>query len=191
MKKLLVCLACLLLSGCASLPRPREMENMALLRTLGVDRVQGEYILTASTGPGPENAGALVLEGRGTDFPSAVEDLKGNSSSTVFLGYVDQLLVSEGDLLPVLDYAARDGELSLGARLWFLRDTTAALAVASGGRDGVEKRLNTLRLNGAPTRSAGEVFSDLLDLGEAELPALRLEGDALYPDAPVREELLP
>ena len=32
---------CLLLTGCGRMPYPREMEDMALLRTMGVDREGG------------------------------------------------------------------------------------------------------------------------------------------------------
>ena len=179
MKKWIVFALCLLLTGCSALPRPREMENMALLRTLGVDYENGVYILTASTGlrsEGGRQEDSLILTGRGWDFPSALEDLKANSDRTVFLGYVDQFLVGEGlwgpALLPLLDCAAHHGELSLGARLWAVKGLTGAQAVESGGSRGIEQRLNTLRLNGAENRSAGEVYSDLLEGKRTGLPTL-------------------
>ena len=43
---------CLLLSGCDSLPYPREMGDMALLRTMGVDGAGEALVVCASTGPG-------------------------------------------------------------------------------------------------------------------------------------------
>ena len=157
---------CLLLTGCSALPRSREMENMALLRTLGVDWSEEGYTLTASTGLRPDASGqerekALTLTGRGDTPEQAVEDLKQNSDHVVFLGYVDQLLLGEGvvehGVGPLLDYTAQDRELGLGARLWAIPKGTAQEGVESGGDQGVEQRLNTLRLNGVWNRSAGEV----------------------------------
>lgn len=194
MKKYICALLCLLLCGCSALPRPREMENMALLRTLGVDFADGAYKLTASTGPRPDAAGerqneALVLTGSGTTIEKAVKDLKASSDHTVFLGYVDQLLVGrdllERDLMPLLDYVVQDEEMSLGTMLWALPDLTAKDAVTSGGEQGVEQRLNTLRLNGARTRTAGEVCADLLDTGGSSIPALSLTDDLLFPERPI------
>lgn len=186
MKKWLVLLLCFLLTGCSALPRPREMENMALLRTLGVDYENGIYLLTASTGlrsEGGRQEDSLILTGQGPDFPSALADLKENSDRTVFLGYVDQFLVGEGlwgpNLLPLLDCAAHDGELSLGARLWAVKGLSGAQAVHSGGDRGVEQRLNTLRLNGAENRSAGDIYSELLDGHRTQLPTLVLTDDLL------------
>ena len=43
--------SCLLLSGCGSLPYSREMGDMALLRTMGVDLLEEEVRVTVSTGP--------------------------------------------------------------------------------------------------------------------------------------------
>ena len=41
----------LALTGCAGLPQPREMEDVALLRTMGVDRGESQLEMTVSTGP--------------------------------------------------------------------------------------------------------------------------------------------
>ena len=53
--------ALLLLTGCSGLPAAREMGDMALLRTLGVDAAPVGVELTASTGPR-----ARGLQGEGT-----------------------------------------------------------------------------------------------------------------------------
>ena len=182
--------ALLLLTGCSGLPAAREMGDMALLRTLGVDAAPAGVELTASTGPRArglqgEGTPALTLSAGGESLSAACLALQGRSDSYVFFGYVDQLLLGEelarGGVLPVLDYVARDVELSLGAQLWLIRGTTARAAVESGGEQGVESRLSTLRTDGrlgaaAITRTAGEVCADLLELGCAYAPALSLEG---------------
>ena len=80
----------------------------------------------------------------------------------------------------MLDYFAQDTQLGLGVQLWLVRGGTAAQAVQAGGESGVENRLSTLQTDSemgaaGASRTAGEVFSDLLERGSAYLPALRLQ----------------
>ena len=178
--------ACLLLTGCAGLPYPREMGDMALLRTMGVDRAGEELSVTVSTGPRArglqgEQEPALVLSARGSSLAAAALSLQSLSDSYVYFGYVDQLLLGEElarrGVTAVLDYFARDVELGLGAQLWVVRESTARGAVESGGGQGVDSRLSTLQTDGemgvaAIPRTAGEVYTDLLEQGCAYLPAL-------------------
>lgn len=177
----------LLLTGCSGLPRPREMGDMALLRTMGVDLGEEGLSVTVSTGPRAkglqgEGESALVLSAQGESLSDAALTLQSLSDSYVFFGYVDQLLLGEelagAGVTQVLDYFARDVELGLGAQLWVVRDASAQQAVEAGGDQGVEGRLSTLRLDGemgiaALARTAGEVYTDLLEQGAAYLPALR------------------
>ena len=178
---------CLLLTGCGRMPYPREMEDMALLRTMGVDRAGDGVSLTVSTGPRArglqgDREPALVLSAGGASLSAAALSLQGLSDSYVFFGYVDQLLLGEElareDVRGVLDWFARDPELGLGARVWVVRGD-ARRAVESGGDEGVDSRLTTLRSDGemgvaSLSRTAGEVYTDLLEQGSAWLPALSL-----------------
>ena len=73
-------------------------------------------------------------------------------------------------------------ELGLGAQLWLVRGERAQTAISSGGDRGVEGRLSTLRTDGklgvaAVTRTAGEVYTDLMEQGSAFVPALVLSGE--------------
>ena len=193
MKKQLVPLlaACLLLTGCSGLPAAREMGDMALLRTMGVDAAPGGVAVTGSTGPRAkglqaEGEPALTLSADRESLSGACLAMQGQSDSYVFFGYVDQLLVgeelAEQGVRPVLDYFARDTELGLGAQLWLVRDATAREAVTAGGDEGVDSRLETLQTDSkmgiaSLTRTAGEVYTDLLELGSAYVPALSPAGD--------------
>lgn len=164
---------------------------MALLRTMGVDREGDRVSLTVSTGPRArglqgERESALTLTARAGSLSGAALAVQGQSDSYVFFGYVDQLLLGEElareSVLPVLDYISRDTELSLGAQLWLVRGDTARAAVESGGEEGVDSRLSTLRTDGkmgiaAISRTAGEVYADLLERGAAYVPALALGED--------------
>ena len=167
---LALALVCLTLTGCSVLPYPREMGDMALLRTMGVDREEGGLGVTVSTGPRAkglqgEQEKAMVLSALRPSLSSAALALQALSDSYVFFGYIDQLLLGEElareDVVPVLDYFARDVELGLGAQLWVIREATAREAVESGGDQGVESRLSTLRTDGetgvaAIARTAGD-----------------------------------
>ena len=178
--------ACVLLTGCTGLPTAREMGDMALMRTMGVDRAADGVEVTASTGPRAkglqaEGEAALVLSAKASSLSGACLTMQGHSDSYVFYGYVDQLLVGEElanqGIKPVLDYFARDEELGLGAQLWLVRNGTARQAVESGGEAGVDGRLSTLQLDGelgeaSISRTAGEVYSDLMERGAAFVPAL-------------------
>ena len=182
----------LALTGCgkAALPYAREMGDMALLRTMGVDAEGDRVRVTVSTGRRAaglqgERQPALVLSALGDSLSGACRSMQGLSDSYVFYGYVDQLLLGEGAALagvePVLDYFSRDVELGLGAQMWLVRGETARAALESGGEAGVEGRLSTLQTDsemGAAgvARTAGEVFSDLLERGCAYLPALTASG---------------
>ena len=193
MKKCLIPLlaCCLLLTGCAGLPAAREMGDMALLRTLGVDASPEGVAVTGSTGPRAkglqaEGEPALTLSADRASLSGACLAMQGQSDSYVFFGYVDQLLIGEelaGEgIQPVLDYFARDGELGLGAQLWLVREATARDAVSSGGEEGVDSRLETLQTDSkmgiaSLSRTAGEVYTDLLELGSAFVPALSPAGD--------------
>lgn len=186
--------AVLLLSGCgkAALPYAREMGDMALLRTMGVDagEAAGQVRVTVSTGKRAaglqgESQPPLILSAAGESLSAACLSMQGLSDSYVFYGYVDQLLLGEEAALegvePVLDYFSRDVELGLGAQVWLVRGGTAQAAIEAGGETGVDSRLSTLQTDsemGAAgiTRTAGEVFSSLLEQGCAYLPALRAAG---------------
>ena len=177
---------CLLLSSCSGLPVAREMGDMALLRTIGVDAASTGVTVTGSTGPrakGLQSEGepALTLTAERESLSGACLAMQGQSDSYVFFGYVDQLLIGEDlgrtGIRPVLDYFARDSELGLGAQLWLVRGTTAREAVVSGGEEGVDSRLETLQHDSemgiaAISRTAGEVYADLLEWGSAFVPAL-------------------
>lgn len=195
MKKRLVpwLAACLLLTGCSGLPAAREMGDMALLRAMGIDAAPAGVAVTGSTGPRAkgiqsEEEPALTLSADQESLSGACLAMQGQSDSYVFFGYVDQLLVgeelAERDIQPVLDYFARDRELGLGAQLWLVRGSTARRAVFSGGDEGIDQRLETLRTDSEMgithlTRTARELYADLLEGGASFAPALSLAGGTL------------
>lgn len=193
MKKiLLIILSLLALTGCGSgkLPQAREMGDMALLRTMGVDAgEEGFFAVTVSTG-GEEGT---VLSARQPSLSAACLAMQGQSDRYVFFGYVDQLLLGEElsrqGIWEILNYFAQDVELGLNAQVWVIQGAGAGEAMEDG--QAVDSRLETLRADSLMgvalgTRTAGELLGDLLEEGSAYLPALdsqlRETGYAVFRD---------
>ena len=125
--------AVLLLAVCGALPRPREMGDMALLRVMGVDRGESGPAMSAATGPQPPEQPARLWRGEGSSLSAAAQAIQSRSDRYVFFGYVDQLLLGEGQsrrgVEDIFAYVARDAQLSLAARLWVVRGDTARTAL--------------------------------------------------------------
>ena len=197
MKRVFVCLMAagiLLLSGCGrGLPQSREMDDMVLMRTMGVDAGEqpGELLVTFSSnrrakGLQAQEQPPLVLSARSGSIGGACLAVQGQSDSYVFYGHVDQLLLGEGlarqsGIVEALEYFSQDESLGLGAQGWLIREGSARDAIRSGEEKGVDDRLTTLqedsRMGSAGlTRTVGEVLTDLLEQQCAFLPGLQVSG---------------
>lgn len=189
-KILAAALLALLLSGCRQLPQAREMEDMALMRTVGVDAGRdGQVTVTASSGRRArgiqgETESPLILSAQRGSIAGACLAIQGLSESYVFYGHVDQLLLGEelarDGLRAALEYFERDKELSPGSQVWLIRGDTARAAIESGKEQGIDARLSGLQEDSelgtaglCPT--VGETLGRLLEDGGAYLPALTLE----------------
>lgn len=196
MKKRLIPLfmSLFLLTGCgdgSGLPFAREMGDMALLRTMGVDRGEdGGLLVTVSTGRRArglqqEAEPPLLISAAGGSLSEACLTIQGQSDNYVFYGYVDQLLLGEElakqGVEQILNYYARDLELSLGAQVWVVRGTARATLDANQ-EEGVEGQLSVLQTGseiGAAgiARTAGELLSDLEEGSATFLPMLQTVDD--------------
>lgn len=124
---LLAGLAALTLTGCRRgpglLPYAREIEDMELMQTLGVDRAgEGQVEVTASSGSGDpaEGGGHRCVPGQAGTISAAVLGMQGEGSSYLYFGHVGQLLLGEElarqGVEPALDYILRDVETRLDTR---------------------------------------------------------------------------
>ena len=167
------------------LPRGREMGSMALIRTLGVDWEDGQYVVTASTGrrargfQGEEAMEPLILSARRDTLSAALAAVAAGSEQEVYFGYVDQLLLgrelAKRGALPVLERFIGEEELGLGAQVWLICGQAKA-AVTCGGEEGAEPRLTVLAKGEEGSagfgRTVGAVLTDLNENGCAYVPAL-------------------
>ena len=103
MKRLITVLlvaAMLPLSGCAPLsltgmlPYAREIEDMELVRTLGVDG-DGEGVTVTGSGGTREGEKANLVTGQAATISAAVLTMQSQGSSYLYFGHVGQLLLGE------------------------------------------------------------------------------------------------
>ena len=195
MKKVLAVALCgavmFLLPGCGGerLPYAREMGDMALMRTMGVDTGEGgaeQLHVTVSSGRRArglqgEAEPPLVLSAERESISSACLAMQGLSDSYVFYGHVDQLLLGEElsrrGILETLQYFSQDQELGMGTQVWIVRGGTAAEAISAEQERGVESRLSTIQTDSemgmaGMTRTVGETLTSLMEDGSAYLPGL-------------------
>ena len=187
MKKqvLLVLLLMLLLTGCRRysgfLPYAREIEDMELIRTLGVDGA-GEtgVAITASGGTSQEET--EVVSGQAGTISAAVLELQGEGASYLYFGHVTQLLLGEElarrGVMPSLDYVLRDVEMRLETALYVVRNGTAGQAIEAAADDGsATDRLEALADDAGLTansmpRTVKDVLAELDRQGASFLPAV-------------------
>ena len=187
MKKqvLLVLLLMLLLTACRRysgfLPYAREIEDMELIRTLGVDGA-GEtgVAITASGGTSQEET--EVVSGEAGTISAAVLELQGEGSSYLYFGHVTQLLLGEElarrGIMPSLDYVLRDVEMRLETALYVVRNGTAGQAIEAAADDGsATDRLEALADDAGLTansmpRTVKDVLAELDRQGASFLPAV-------------------
>lgn len=195
MRCLTLFLALTLLTGCGrGLPQAREMDDMALMRTMGVDRGsrEGEVLVTVSSsrrarGIQGEQEPPLILSAQRPSIAGACQAMQSLSDSYVFYGHLDQLLLGEelaaqAGVREALEHFSRDRDLGLGAQVWLVRGSTAGEVLGSDKDSGVEERLTTLQRDSGLglagiERTAGEVLTDLLEGDCTYLPALSLAGE--------------
>ena len=187
MKKqvLLVLLLMLLLTGCRRysgfLPYAREIEDMELIRTLGVDTAGDAGVaITASGGTSQEET--EVVAGEAGTISAAVLELQGEGSSYLYFGHVTQLLLGEGlakrGVMPSLDYVLRDVEMRLETALYVVRNGTAGQAIEAAAADGsATDRLEALADDAGLTansmpRTVKDVLAELDRQGASFLPAV-------------------
>lgn len=190
MKKYLFCLLlalCFLLTGCGryagALPYGREIEDMELIRTLGVDVAPAGVKITASGGDQEETR---VVTGEADTISAAVLALQGGGDSYLYFGHVTQLLVGEAlageGLSPALDYTLRDVEMRLETALYLVQGD-AENAIREAAEEGsATERLEALAADAGLTaasmpRTVKDVLADLDRQGASFVPAVTGDGE--------------
>lgn len=191
-------LPALLLAGCRStaLPYGREIEHMALMRTMGVDSAQDGVTVTVSSQAqdGGRDQGSqppVVLSQSSGTISGALLAMQADGASYVFYGHVGQLLLGETlarqSVRPALDYVLRDIEMRLDTSLYLVQGEAGPAVSApamAGAEDGkapssAAEQLEAMEADAqlrsyATPRTVGEVLSELEERGASYAPALAL-----------------
>lgn len=178
--------------GRESLPHARDIENLELMRVMGIDlgeqSEEGWKVTMVggdqSAGKEGENTRPVVLSQEAATLAKACTTMKSYREKLISYGHVTQCLVgeraAERDLVRTLDYYERDIELRLNAPLYIVRGETAAEVLKGGGEeeDGtVVKRLESIETDtqfqsDTSVQTVKEVLGQLSENGCALVPAL-------------------
>ena len=179
-----------LLTGCAQLlPEHREVEQLQIIQTAGVDYAPDGVSLSLAAAADPAKGPGPALTGAGRTLAAALEAIRESASEEeLFTAHTRTLLVGQeaaehglGDLLAAV---CRSPELRLDMPLYVVRGGSARelMEGASGGEAGITEileaagALQDLR-QGSRSSTAGEVQRSLLRRGAALVTALSY-GDA-------------
>lgn len=189
-----------LLAGCRLdiLPRSREIDSVALMRTMGVDRAEenagGTQVqVTVSSGVQSKGGDAgeeppVVASQTAGTVSGALLSMQAGGASYLFYGHVGQLLLGEAlarqDASPALEYVLRDIEMRLDTMLYLIKDGTAGEAITGTASEdsSAAQRLDAMeqdagRTSHAAPKSVGQVLSDLSETGASCVPALTIQTD--------------
>lgn len=144
MKKLLLCLLAFMLCGCTHDMSRKEIDEIDLILTLGIDYVEGEYSLSAlySTGGGadPEKGADSgmeeVVKGKGKSAYEALEDLKSKNRKEISLAQAGAFLIGDSaarnGIDKSLDFLSRDETIKMEALIYIIKDKSAADFIKEG-----------------------------------------------------------
>lgn len=203
MKKLLIILLSLslcLLTACGGglLPKPQDITNVELMRTMALDKGEKKDVLVTVSSAvkagseGSEPTPPVVIRQEGNTVYAACLSIQTKGDQYVSFGAVDQCLVSEAaapkGLPGLLDVLERDYEMRMDTTLFlcegedagkFLekmatKKTSAADRLSSMNRD------YALESEGWPM-TVRETLIDLGDNGSVLLPVIRLKAEKEEP----------
>ena len=179
-----------LLTGCAQLlPEHREVEQLQIIQTAGVDYAPGGVSLSLAAAADPSKGPGPTLTGAGRTLSAALENIRESSSEEeLFTGHTRTLLVgqeaAEHGLEDLLAAVCRSPELRLDMPLYVVRGAAARelMEGASGSEAGITEILEAAgalqeRRQGSRSSTAGDVQRSLLRSGAALVTALGY-GDA-------------
>ena len=176
------------LSGCKSgslYNNYREVENLQLIRTLGVDRTEEADIrLSASSGADIDGQSPTIMAVESGSISQAMEKLQNYvSAGSLFFAHADYLILGEAaaraGIASYLDYVDRIPQMRTDVSLFLIREGEASTLITGAG-DGqydvtdellaLEERVE--RLGGNHIYSCADVSRRLAESGAALVMAL-------------------
>lgn len=184
---LLLC-TCLLLSGCGNPvfgDDSREIDQLELVETVGIDATRELTTVTASTGT--LSGEPVLLKNTAVTVSRAVREMQNYTDRQyIFYGHAAHILIGEAaarqDLNRFLDYIERDSEVRLDTKLYIVQGGTAedAISAVSNEEETAGELLESLDrdvqlLSESYVFNCGEVAQMLAKRGCALVAAVMLE----------------
>lgn len=163
----ILAVSCCFLSGCGGIySNFREVEELLVLQTMGLDRIPGGVQLSLAAGAESSQGSAPVrLEGAGASISDAI-DRAGDSSfeQQLFFTNIDSLLIGEdaarSGIGDYLSYVCRSPMLRIDIPVFIVRGGSAADCLIRSGdeQSSISDILNGIR-NSLNSRGEGQLFS--------------------------------
>lgn len=188
MKRLLIIYIVVLslpLSGCTSIYNNyKEIEQLLVIQTMGLDRQGGGVLLSLASSAGSGGTEPRRLSAGGESITTAMERVYNYSyEEQLFLSHVGQLIIGEeaaeegiGDYLA---YISRTPAMRIDMPMFIVRDGRAEDAVmqVGDGRRGISEVLESVEVSShrrgdSGIYTAGDVLRDLMRWGSALICAL-------------------
>lgn len=128
------------LSGCAALPKARQVEDLQLIQTIGFDGRIGDVTVSVSSGASGSGAAAQSAA-HGASIQTALQHLQDFSPrEELFFAHIRYAAVGEayarGGIAPVLDYFERGTQTQLSVPLFVVQGESAYALITGSGAAG-------------------------------------------------------
>lgn len=162
---ILLSLLSLLLTGCGLQSNFREVEDLLVIRTMGIDKSDNGLTVTLASAPDGEDGDVRVLRGSGGSISAAMEDISSRSyEQELFCYHVEQVLIGESlaedGIDDCLRYICTSPDMRLDSPLFIVTGSSAEKLISSvGSRDiGAAQVLDSL-VSRLKRESIGEIYS--------------------------------
>lgn len=132
----------------------REIEQLQLIQTIGIDAEDGGVRLSISTGKPMEDEKPVRMAQTAPSLQIAMRRLQDSAASAaLFYGHTRYVIVgqdaAEAGIAPYLDFVERDADMRLSAPMFIVYDATAEQAVMNTGDDKVDitESLNAMEVD--------------------------------------------
>lgn len=188
MKKLLSLILCFIpfLNGCGSVySNYRELEQIKVIQTMGLDYIPSGVQLTLSSASGGSGDGeALCLSGTGSSIADAMEQIRNYScEDDLFFSHINQIIIGEDAARQGIDrylsFICRSPEIRIDTPIYVVKGISAkdTMGKVGSGTKGVSEILQAVETNenehnNSRIISTAQVINNLEKYGGALICAL-------------------
>ena len=135
MKKIIIIIICLMLTGCFNY---KELNNYAIVTGLSIDKSDNGYevsaLITNAIKENENKTNISVVSGKGKSIYSAIKDINLKIPKELYLSHLNVIIISEeiakDGMKPILDFLVREPESHQSYYLIISKDTKAKNALS-------------------------------------------------------------